>query len=193
MSWVVSSRSAWTFSAVAAVGERVVERGDRQQFVDRRRFGRALGEAVAGGQRAQLERGDAIDEPIEMLANPRVGPRARRRLEQHVEGGVELGLGAGQVAERQLLAALFEMRVGRGEQRLHRIDRRGRGRRRPVRSAAAGVRRLRRDACTACPTRTRHETAGGYGRRTSERPARLACSREGTRSVTCVQSSRSTD
>ena len=84
-----------------------VERRDRQQLIDRGRFGGPLGEAVAGGQRGQLERGDAIDEPIEMLADARVGPRALRRVEQHVERRVERRLRARQMAERQFLPALL--------------------------------------------------------------------------------------
>ena len=44
---------------------------DGEQRVDRRRLGLGLGEAVARGQRRLLEDADAINQAIEMLAEPR--------------------------------------------------------------------------------------------------------------------------
>ena len=46
------------------------------------------------GERLHLVGADPIDQPIEMLADARLGPPAVGRLEQHVDGAVELLLGA---------------------------------------------------------------------------------------------------
>ena len=86
------------------LGRRGFEGLDREQRVDGRRLGLGFGEAVAGGQRRLLEHADAVDQAVEVLAQPRVGAGAVRRFEQRVERAVELRLGALEVAERELLA-----------------------------------------------------------------------------------------
>ena len=52
-------------------------------------------------QRRQLGGADPLDQAIEMLADPRFGPRAVGRLEQHVQRPVELAPGRFEVAELQ--------------------------------------------------------------------------------------------
>ena len=104
-----------------------VERGNREQLIDRRRLGGALGEAVARGQGGQLEGGNAIDEPIEMFADAGVGAGPLRRFEQHFERLIESCLRARQMAEGQLRSALFEVAIGSGEQFVNGIDRGGCG------------------------------------------------------------------
>ena len=42
------------------------------------------------GQRPHFVGADPVDQPVEMLADPRLGPAAVGRLEQHVDGAVEL-------------------------------------------------------------------------------------------------------
>ena len=93
-----------------------VEGPERQQLVDGRRLGPGFGEAVARGQRLLLEDADPIDQAVEVLADAGVGPGAARRLQQHVEGAVELVLGLLEVADGEFLLALVEMRVGLGDE-----------------------------------------------------------------------------
>ena len=52
---------------------------------------------------------DAVDQPVEVLAHPGVGPGAVGRLEQDVDGAVELDPRALEMAELQLALAGFEM------------------------------------------------------------------------------------
>ncbi len=94
---------------------------DLEQRIDRRRLGLDLGKAVAGGQRRLLEHRDAIDQAVEVLAQPRVSAGAARRFEQRIEGEVELDPGAHEVAQPQLLLAQREMVVGRRDQNRDRI------------------------------------------------------------------------
>ena len=65
------------------------------------------------GQRLDFVGADPIDEPIEMLADPRLGAAAVGRLEQHVDRAVELLLGRLDVAQLELRLAGFEVPVGR--------------------------------------------------------------------------------
>ena len=53
-----------------------VEGVDGQQLIDRCGLGARLGEAVALGEGGLLEDADAIDQAVEVLADPRVRPRA---------------------------------------------------------------------------------------------------------------------
>ena len=48
--------------------------GDLQQLVNRRRLGLGFREAVTLGERGDLMRVDAVDEPIEVFPQSRVGP-----------------------------------------------------------------------------------------------------------------------
>ena len=66
-------------------------------------------EAVALRERRDLVGVDPIDQPIEMLAHPRIGPGAVGRLEQHVDGAVELDAGALEVSQLQLAFTGGEM------------------------------------------------------------------------------------
>ena len=153
----VAARSALTASSVAAVGVRLRERGDRQQLVDRGRFGLGFREAVALSERGDLVRVDAVDQPIEMLPHPGVGPRPVRGLEQHVNGAVELDPGAVEVAQLELAFAGVEVllrggdeggdRVGGGRLRRGRRDGRGRLRRRGRAFLRLGVGPARRRRC----------------------------------------------
>ena len=88
-----------------------VEGLDGEQLVDGRRLGPSLGEAVPGRQRLLFEDGNAVHQPIEMLAHPEVGVDTLGCLEQHVQGSVELVPGAFEVAKRQLLLAGLEMSI----------------------------------------------------------------------------------
>ena len=80
-------------------------RGQVEQRVDGRRLARLLREAIAFGERRDFKRADAIDQPIELLAQPRFGARAARRGQQHIDGAVELDAGAIEVADLQLALA----------------------------------------------------------------------------------------
>ena len=80
-------------------------RRQRQQLVDRRRLVLLLGEPVALGQRLDLVGADAIDEPIEVLPDARLGPRAVGRFEQHVDGAIEFLLGGFEVTLLELVSA----------------------------------------------------------------------------------------
>ena len=132
MSWVAGARSARTASAVvsaAGAARRVERRGDRQQLVDRRRLGRALAEAVAFGQRERLLGADAIDEAIEVVAEPRVGAGAGGRLEQDRHRAIELAAGLVEVAVGQLTLAGGVVAFGGGDERGDGIRCRAGGRR----------------------------------------------------------------
>ncbi len=97
------------------------ERGDLQQLVDRCRFVLLLRESVALRERRDFVGVDAIDEPVEVLAEPRIGPGAVGGLEQDVDGAVEFGARAFEVADLQLAFAGFEVLRGRRDQGGHRI------------------------------------------------------------------------
>ena len=68
----------------------------------RRRLVFLLGEPVAFGQRPDLVGADAVDQPVEMLADPRLGAPAVRRLEQHVDAWLNSCLARFDVAELEL-------------------------------------------------------------------------------------------
>ena len=105
MSCEVSARSVSTV-AVSAGRRRFLDRRRQvEQRVDGRRLARLLREAVAFGERGDFKRADAIDQAIELLAQPRLGARAARRGQQHVDGAVELDAGAIEVADLQLALA----------------------------------------------------------------------------------------
>ena len=82
-SWLPDLRSSFTAACSSSVGwdER---RGHREQLVDRRRLVLLLGEPVAFGERLHLVGADAIDEAIEVVADPRLGAAAVRRLDEQV-------------------------------------------------------------------------------------------------------------
>ena len=61
----------------------------RQQLVDRGRFVSLLAEAVSLGERRHLVGVDPVDQPVEMLPQTSIGPRTVRRLEQHLDRGIE--------------------------------------------------------------------------------------------------------
>ena len=102
---------------------RLGERRDLQQLVDRRRLVLLFGEAVALRERRHLVGVDAVDQPVEVLAQPRVGPGAVRRLEEDVDRPVELRPRPIEVPELQLALAGVEMLLGGGDQRRDRIGR----------------------------------------------------------------------
>ena len=77
MSCVVDSQVGLDRLGGRRLRRRRLEGFDRQQRVDRRRFRLGFRETVAGGERRLFEDADAIDQPIEVLAEPRVR-RARR-------------------------------------------------------------------------------------------------------------------
>ena len=105
-----------------------------QDLVDRRRFVLLFGEAVALGERRDFVGVDAIDQPIEVLAQPRVGAGAVRRFEQNVDGLVELLAGLVEVAGLELALAGVEMTLRGGDEGCDRIERSGL---RAARAAAA--------------------------------------------------------
>ena len=84
------------------------------------------------GERPHLVGADAVDQPVEMLADPRLGAGAVRRLEQHVDGAVELLLRRLDVALLELLLAGLEIAIGGGDQRENGIFDRGNRRRAPA-------------------------------------------------------------
>ena len=102
------------------------EGGNRQDLVDRGGLVLRFREAVALGERSNLVGVDPVDQAIEMLPHPGVGPGAVGRLEEHVDGTVELGAGALEMAEFQLSLAGGEMVLGRRDQRGNGIGSRGR-------------------------------------------------------------------
>ena len=95
----------------------VERRRQRQQFVDRRRLVLLFGEAVAFGERPDLVGADPIDEPVEMLANPRFGSAAVGRLEQDVDGAIEFLTRGIDVPELELALAGLEVAIGFGDER----------------------------------------------------------------------------
>ena len=113
MSCVVDSRSACTASAVAAFGGARFEGFDREQGVDGGRFGLGFREAVARGQRRLLEDADAIDQPVEMLAEPRDCRGRRRATRAGYRAPGRTRPWRVEMAERELLAAGLEMLVRR--------------------------------------------------------------------------------
>src|SRR6185312_2778164 len=78
-------------------------------------------EPVARRERPYLVGADPVDQPIEVLANARLGARAVRRLEQHVNRPIELQLGGVDVSLFELSLAGLEMLVGGGDQRQNRV------------------------------------------------------------------------
>ena len=140
-----AARSVCTAAATARVGTASVS-VSTSRAVDRARRARALfGEAVAGGERGHFERADAIDEAIELRAQPRLGAGAAGRAQQNVDGAVERRPGLLEVPEIEIALALLVEPLGlvyeglngvgrRGTRRLDRLDlsrrrrrRRGRG------------------------------------------------------------------
>ena len=97
------------------------ERFNCQQRIDRGRFRLGFREPVARREGRLFEDADAIDEPIEVLAQPGIPAGAVRRFEQGIERPIELSLGAQEVADRQFLPACLEMLVRRGNQDRNRI------------------------------------------------------------------------
>ncbi len=83
MSCSVAARSALTTFSVSAPGARLRERRDLRAARRSTPARILLGEAVALGERRDLVGVDAIDQPVEMLAQAGVGPRAVGRFEQH--------------------------------------------------------------------------------------------------------------
>ena len=86
-------------------GRGLGEGRDLQELVDRRRLRRLLSEPVSLGERRDLVGVDPIDQPVEMLAQSRVGARAVGRFEQHFDGAVELDSRAVQVSQAKLALA----------------------------------------------------------------------------------------
>ena len=127
---------------------------DGQQRIDRGRFRLGLREPVARRERRLFEDADAIDEPIEVLAQPGIPAGAVRRLEQGIERPIEFSLGAQEVADREFLAACLEMPVRRRDQDRNRIRsrfwswNRGRNRRGRLRDDLRGL-----GAWSGCATR----------------------------------------
>jgi len=79
------------------------ERGRHgQQFVDRRRLVMLLRKPVALRERLHFVRADAVDEAIEVLADTRLGASAVRRLEEQIDGPIELLTRGFDVTELQL-------------------------------------------------------------------------------------------
>ena len=147
MSCSVSARSVCTVCRDGARGNGVGQRvRHREQLIERGGLGRLFGEAVAGGERGHFERADAIDEAIELRAQPRLGAGAAGRAQQNVDGAVERRAGLLEVPEIEIALALLVEPLGlvdeglngvgrRGKRRLDRLDlsrnrrrRRGRGR-----------------------------------------------------------------
>src|SRR6185503_14066329 len=91
-----------------------------------------LAEAVAFGERRGFLSADAIDQAIEMVAQPGIGPGPRGRLEQDRDGQVELATGLVEVAVRQLTLTGGVVTFGCGDERGDGIEcggaRRGSGR-----------------------------------------------------------------
>jgi len=112
----------------------------REQFVDGCGFGRFLREAVASRERGDFERADAIDEPIELRAQPRLHARAARRVQEDVDRVVELVPGLFEVAQIKIALALVVNALGFVEDGLDRIRRGGR----LCRRLLSGVHRGRR-------------------------------------------------
>ena len=107
-------------------GARRWRRGiEREELVDRGRFGDLLGETVAGGQRGQLERGNAIDQPVEVFADARDRNARPAAIRATLSSALlKCDFARCQVAKRQFLAAFFELPIGSGQQLLNRINRR---------------------------------------------------------------------
>jgi hypothetical protein len=107
-----------------------VKGADGEELVDGGRLGSLFGEAVTGRQGRQLQRRNAVHEPVQVLADASVGACVVRRREQEFECGVECGLRLREMSERELMAPVLEQPIGRRQQLAHRIDRRrwvGRG------------------------------------------------------------------
>ena len=146
-----SRRSAVTAGVGAGSSKR---RRQREQLVDRGRLGRLLGEAVAGGERRHFERADAVDQAIELLAQPRLGAGAAGRVQQDVEARIELGPRPIEVPELQLALALSIVLLRFRDQGLNGIDGRCGARGACDRGAAAaggGVGSVRTCACLEPP------------------------------------------
>ena len=94
-----------------ACGRRRLERGNRQELVDRRRLGGLFREPVALGQRGDLVGADALDQSVVLLADSRLGSRAARPFQQDFQGSVECGLRRLEMAGLELLPAGFKMLV----------------------------------------------------------------------------------
>ncbi len=91
------------------VGGRPGEGRDLQQLVDCRGFVLLFDEAVALREGQHFEGVDPIDQPIEMLPQPRIGPGPVGRFEQHVHRPIEVAARALEVAHLQLTLAGFEV------------------------------------------------------------------------------------
>ena len=161
MSWMTGSPSTAAWSAGSGSGG-VKRRRHRQQLVDRRRLVLLFGEPVAVGERLDLVGADPIDQPIEVLANARLGAAAVRRLQQHADRLVELDARALDVTELELPLTGLEMLVGEGDQGEDGIF--GRSGRRDRRDDF-GLRRLRRDGRLDGPGR---RAAGAAARASNE-------------------------
>jgi hypothetical protein len=98
-------------------------RRELQELIDRRRLVFLFRKAVAGGQRTHFVGADAIDQPVEVLADPRLGPCAVRRFEQHVDRAVEFLLRTLEVPLLELRLTGLEMAIGCADQRLDRVIR----------------------------------------------------------------------
>ena len=88
---------------------RLRKRRDLQNFVDRGGLGLRLGESIALRQGRHFVGVDPVDQPIEVLAHPRVGAGAVGRFQQDVNGPVELDPRAIEMTHLQLALAGVEM------------------------------------------------------------------------------------
>jgi hypothetical protein len=77
---------------------RLLERGNREQFVDGGRFVPLLDETVALGERGHLVGTDPLHKTIEMLSDTWFGTRAVRGFEEDFERTIELAFGLFEVA-----------------------------------------------------------------------------------------------
>jgi hypothetical protein len=105
------------------VGGRLGERGDLEELVDRRRLGLLFGEPVALREGGHFVRVDAIDQPIEVFAQARLGPGPVRRFEQDVHRAIEFGPRAFEMADLELALPSQEMLLGGLDQFRNGIDR----------------------------------------------------------------------
>ena len=95
---------------------RLLERGDGQEVVDGRRLIFLFGEAITLSQRGYLVGADPFNQPVEVLANTRHRPPTVTRLQQHLEGAVELGFGHLEMTLAQFALARFEVRGRQGDE-----------------------------------------------------------------------------
>ena len=109
---VVWSSSARSVSTAAASGGGRADSsvaGDRSNSasIDAGSAGFSVKPSPSASVR-DFERADAVDEPVELLAQARFGAGAARRRQQHVERLVELHPGAIEVADLELALARLD-------------------------------------------------------------------------------------